>query len=195
MRLPAVLDQLVLVGDLPMTAAVFISPVGWAERRVELLDDPFVDLLADAVIPELLAWLGDRWRAERATAVGASLGAVAALRAALRRSDRFDAAIALSGPLTEHRLRGPLSGSAGRFFLSASREEERIVLDDGLSLLDATAHTAAELEQEGHTVRFERGEGGHTYAAWEAMLPTALSWIVDAPVVGIAMEEEPAGHV
>jgi amino acid adenylation domain-containing protein len=181
MRLPAVLDRLVLAGRIPMTAAVFVSPVDWPARNGELLDDRFVNVLADELVPELRAWLGDRRQMGRTTAVGASLGAVTAIRAALRRPDCFDGAIALSGPLTDHRL-APAAGTAARarFFLSASREEADIVLDDDISLLDANARTAKELAGQGHEVRSEYGDGGHTYAAWEAMLPHAVAWMLGA---------------
>lgn len=181
MRLPVILDQLVLAGRIPMTAAVFVSPVDWPARRGELLDDTFVDVLADELVPELRAWLGGRWQMGRTTAVGASLGAITAIRAALRRPDCFDGAIALSGPLTDYRLAAPVATTAvARFFLSASREEADIVLDDGFGLLDANARTAKELAAQGHDVRCEYGDGGHTYAAWEAMLPQAVSWMLGA---------------
>ena len=181
MRLPAILDRLVLAGAIPMTAAVFVSPVDWPTRRGELLDDAFVGVLADELVPELRAWLGKRWEMGRTTAVGASLGAVTAIRAALRRPDCFDGAIALSGPLSDHRLAASVATDAvARFFLSASREEADILLDDDISLVDANARTAKELADQGHEVRCEYGEGGHTYAAWEAMLPQAVSWMLGA---------------
>jgi enterochelin esterase-like enzyme/acyl carrier protein len=181
MRLPVILDQLVLAGRIPMTAAVFVSPVDRPARRAELLDDTFVDVLADELVPYLRAWLGDRWQMGRTTAVGASLGAITAIRAALRRPDCFDGAIALSGPLTDYRLAAPVATAAvARFFLSASREEADILLDDGFGLLDANARTAKELADQGYDVRCEYGDGGHTYAAWEAMLPQAVSWMLGA---------------
>jgi enterochelin esterase-like enzyme len=181
MRLPAILDRLVLSGDIPMTAAVFVSPVDWRARRRELLDDAFVDVLADELIPVLCAWLGARGLADRAIAVGASLGAITAIRAALRRQDRFEGAIALSGPLTDHRLGATAATeSPARFFLSASREEVDDVLDSGIDLVDANARTAEDLAGRGHTVQLAYGDGGHTYAAWEAMLPRAVSRMLAA---------------
>lgn len=63
--------------------------------------------------------------------------------------------------------------------LSASREEKDIILDDGLSLVEATVRTAEELAGEGHVVRSAIGEGGHTYAAWESILPDAIRWSLD----------------
>ncbi len=181
MRLPTILDRLVLEGRIPMTAAVFVSPPDWLARRKELLDDTYVDMLADELIPRLRTWLGDR-PASRATAVGASLGAVTAIRAALRRPDCFEGAAALSGPLTEHRLDATTAVNtpgAARFFLSAGREESDIILDDGLSLLDATTRTGDELTGHGHAVRCAYAAGGHTYASWEAMLPQAISWVLE----------------
>jgi enterochelin esterase-like enzyme len=162
-----------------VTAAVFLSPAGWAARRTELLADGYPDVLADEVLPQLRDWLGERCRAERATALGASLGAVAAIRAALRRPDRFDGAAAISGPLTDHDLGADAERSLARFYLAAGRDEADILLDDGLSLVEATRKTGAELAERGHAVRTETAAGGHTYAAWEAMLPEALRWIFD----------------
>jgi enterochelin esterase-like enzyme len=181
MRFPVILDRLVLEDRIPMTAAVFVSPTDWSARNRELLDDTFVDVLADELIPHLRAWLGDRWQAGRTTAVGASLGAVTALRAALRRPDCFEGAVALSGPLTEHRLGATTAARAprpARLFLSASLEEADTILDDGLSLLDSTTRTGEELADQGHAVRCAYGDGGHTYASWEAMLPQAISWVL-----------------
>ncbi|WP_433201533.1 non-ribosomal peptide synthetase [Dactylosporangium sp. CS-047395] len=179
MRLPAILDRLTVAGQIPVTAAVFISPAGWAARRTELLAGGYADVLADEVLPQLLDWLGERCRVERATALGASLGAVAAIRAALRRPDRFDGAAAISGPLTDHDLGADAGRSLARFYLAAGRDEADILLDDGLSLVEATRKTGAELAERGHVVRTETAAGGHTYAAWEAMLPEALRWIFD----------------
>lgn len=165
-----------------MTAAVFVSPTDWSARNRELLEDTFVDVLADELIPHLRAWLGDR-SAGRVTAVGASLGAVTAIRTALRRPDCFEGAVALSGPLTDHRLGATTAAHAprpARLFLSASREEADTILDDGRSLLDATTRTGEELADQGHAVRCAYGAGGHTYASWEAMLPQAISWVLSA---------------
>jgi S-formylglutathione hydrolase FrmB len=66
-----------------------------------------------------------------------------------------------------------------RFFLSAGRDEKDIILDDGLSMVDATLRTAEELAADGHVVRSVIGEGGHTYAAWESVLPDAIRWSLD----------------
>ncbi|MDR7326815.1 MULTISPECIES: amino acid adenylation domain-containing protein [Catenuloplanes] len=187
MRLPVILDRLTLAGHIPVTAAVFLSPADWESRRTELLDDGYVDLLADDLLPYLRTWLGERDRADRVVALGASLGAIAAVRAALRRPDRFDGAAGISGPLTDHRL-GPAPDGDGvgaqpvRLFLAAGREEEEILLDDGLSLVEATKQTAADLAGRGHVVRTEFADGGHTYAAWEAVLPGAVGWaLADQP--------------
>jgi len=181
MRLPAILDRLSLQDRIPTTAAIFLSPIEWSTRRRELLDDGIVDALADELVPYLRTWLGNR-PVGRAIAVGASLGAVAAIRCALGRPDCFDGAVAISGPLTEHRLGTATpdqSRGGSRFFLSAGREEKDIILDDGLSLVEATVRTAEELAGEGHVVRSAIGEGGHTYAAWESMLPDAIRWSLD----------------
>jgi amino acid adenylation domain-containing protein len=180
MRLPVILDRLLAAGRIPPTAAAFLSPADWSARRAELLDDSYTDVLADELVPQLRDWLGDRWRADRVTALGASLGAVAAVRAALRRPECFDGAVALSGPLTGHHLcpcpAGGAPPRAARLFLAAGAEEAGIELDDGLSLLEAAQKTAERLTGQGHAVRFERGTGGHTYAAWEALLPGAVTW-------------------
>ncbi|ONI76288.1 hypothetical protein ALI144C_37150 [Actinosynnema sp. ALI-1.44] len=182
MRFPAILDRLALAGRIPPTAAIFLSPADWSARRAELLDDAYTDVLADDLVPYLRDWLGERWRVEQVTALGASLGAVAAIRAALRRADCFDGAVGISGPLTDHELTPHPNGGAARparLFLGAGREEADIELDDGLSLLEATKKVAADLSGQGHVVRDEYGDGGHTYAAWEAMLPEAVAWALD----------------
>jgi enterochelin esterase-like enzyme len=182
MRLPAVLDRLLVDGRIVPTAAIFVSPTSWAARNRELLDDAFVDVLADELLPHVRPWLGDRWQASRATAVGASLGAVTALRAALRRPDCFDGAVALSGPLTDHRLVPAHARAAppARLFLYASREEAATMLDGGISLLDANTRTGRDLRSQGHAVQCAHGDGGHTYAAWQSILPEALTWILDS---------------
>jgi enterochelin esterase-like enzyme len=157
---------------------VFLSPTTWSARRSELLDDAVVDMLADELLPHLRAWLGDQWRPGRSIALGASLGGITAIRAALRRQDRFAGAVALSAALTDYPLDPPdgQRPDPSRFFLSAGQEEGAITLDDGASLLDATVRVARRLADQGHTVRRAPADGGHTYAAWEAMLPQALSW-------------------
>ncbi|WP_026422294.1 non-ribosomal peptide synthetase [Actinokineospora inagensis] len=179
MRFPAILDRLTLAGHIPPTAAVFLSPADWSARRAELLDDTYTDVLADDLVPHLRGWLGERWQVNRVTAVGASLGAIAALRAALRRSDTFDGAVGISGPLTDHELTGHQENGSARLFLAAGREEADIELDDGLSLVEATRKVAADLSGQGHVVRDEYGDGGHTYAAWEALLPDAVTWVLN----------------
>jgi hypothetical protein len=104
-------------------------------------------------------------------------------RSAPRFVECFDGAVALSGPLTDHRLGpadAPDSPRPARFFLYASHEEASTMLDDGISLLDAAARTGDELSGRGHAVRCAYGDGGHTYAAWQAILPEAIAWALSA---------------
>ena len=181
MRLPAILGRLVASGRIPWTAALYIDHPDWSTRNRELMDESFVDVLADEMLPDLASRLGVTPLAQRTTVLGASAGAIAATRAALYRPDRFEGAVALSGPWTEH-LRVPAgtgrSRHPARFFLYAGREEELTILSDGASLLDATRRTGRDLRALGHTVRCTYGEGGHTYAAWQAILPEAVTWML-----------------
>ncbi|GAA2682758.1 MULTISPECIES: amino acid adenylation domain-containing protein [Actinosynnema] len=181
MRLPAVLDSLVRQGRVPPTAVLFADSPDWAARNRELRDAAFTDVLADELLPLLRELLGGRWPASPPVVLGASLGAVAAVRAGVRRPGLFSGVVGLSGGLSAADVAGPPAGpGATRFFLSASREEAELVLDDGATLLDAAGRAAEELARRGHDVRHVVGEGGHTYAAWEAVLPDALSWALGA---------------
>ncbi|ORT60867.1 non-ribosomal peptide synthetase [Streptomyces sp. CB03238] len=178
-RLPAILQGLVGRSAVPTVAAVFVSPGSWRGRREELLADGYADLLADEVVPLLEAWT-PAVRPGPVFCLGASLGGVAAVRAALRRPDRFAGAIALSSPLSDHRLEpvdGVPAAVSSRLYLHAGRAEADLVLADGTDLPTGTARTGERLRRAGHAVTCAYGPGGHTYAAWQNALPEAVTWL------------------
>ncbi|MFH9071035.1 enterochelin esterase [Streptomyces alboflavus] len=171
-----VLDNLHADGALPPTVALLVDTMG---RRMEDLScsGPFVDWLAD----ELLPWAAERYgadtRPERTVVAGQSAGGLTAAFAAHHRPDRFGLALSQSGSFwwpDDERGTEWLT----REYASTTRRPVRLRLEVGLQewmLIEENRRLRDVLTEQGYDVSYEEFNGGHDYACWRGGLASGLA--------------------
>ncbi|MFI0239271.1 enterochelin esterase [Streptomyces sp. NPDC016845] len=185
-QLQHTLDALIAEGKLAPLAVLAPDAVDRATRARELgARDPFVEFLAD----ELLPWAAGRWPVTddpaRTIVAGQSLGGMAALHAGHQRPDRFGHVIAQSpslwwrpGPPSD-RPRKHVFGTPWLVARYADAEPRPITvhLDVGLHEGAMVDHCRA-LYDTLHSARYQvtRREfnGGHDFACWHVALADTL---------------------
>lgn len=192
-KLPAVLDNLIHKGDIPVQIGVFINPgvvpavndnaLPRFNRSFEY--DSLGDRYARFLIEEILPEVGRRWNLssdpdDRAIA-GASSGAICAFNVAWERPDQFRRVVSTIGTFVS--LRG------GNEFPALIRKTEnkpiRVFLQDGSHDLDnfggswwaANQDLLAAFVYAGYDVNHAWGEGGHTGRHAAAIMPDILRWL------------------
>ncbi len=187
-RLDVILDNLIADRSIAPLAAVFVDNAG-RDRLVEYgAPDTTVGFLAGIVVPfaaretgvalpgepvmgdepeheAIAAWLGgDHPQPGPIGILGASMGGLMALHAALRVPWLFGRVLAQSGayalwgqPSTTLELAGRIEPPAMRIWMDCGRLEW---------LLDANEWMADTLRARGYDVTYTTYQGGHTYRAW-----------------------------
>jgi enterochelin esterase-like enzyme len=192
-HMPTILDNLHMAGQLPATTAVFIdSPEG---RRGELgCSPPFVDFLAN----ELLPWLGGQFHIDvdptMTVVAGASLGGTAAAYAGLRRPDLFPNVLSQSGAMWWPGTNDPEPEWLARQFAASPPLPLRFSLDVGTtetigtpdnsvdddeintgpSLRVANRHLRSILQAKGYNITYTEHVGGHDWLCWQHSVPDQL---------------------
>ncbi|WP_103535604.1 enterochelin esterase [Streptomyces sp. SM11] len=171
-----ILDNLHADGGLPPTVAVLVDTMG---RRMEDLacSAPFVDWLADTLLP----WTEQEYRAgadaARTVVAGQSAGGLTAAFAAFQRPDRFGLALSQSGSFwwpDDERGSEWLTGQYAR----AERRPVTLHLEVGLQewmLLAENRRFRNVLRARGYDVRYREFNGGHDYACWRGGLAEGLA--------------------
>ncbi|WP_202521894.1 enterochelin esterase [Streptomyces sp. SID5614] len=171
-----ILDNLHADGDLPPTVAVLVDTMG---RRMEDLacSAPFVDWLADTLLP----WAGWEYGAgadaARTVVAGQSAGGLTAAFAAFQRPDRFGLALSQSGSFwwpDDERGTEWLTGQ----YAWAERRPVTLHLEVGLQewmLLQENRRLRNVLRARGYDVRYREFNGGHDYACWRGGLADGLA--------------------
>ncbi len=188
---PTTLDNLIAAGAVPPTVAVLIDNPNEEARNRELPGHPpFVDFLAE----ELLPWV----RARYAVAVdpmqivvgGQSFGGLAAAHASLRRPDLFGGVLAQS-PACRWRPDGdeeyewlarqyvPAPFAPRRFYLDAGVLETG-PRDEGPNRLVAIRHFRDLLRAKGYPVHYAEYAEGHDYIWWRGTLADGLLALLGA---------------
>jgi enterochelin esterase family protein len=170
--LPTVLDNLIAAGQIAPVVAVLPDSLDQETRTRELaMDEPFVEFVAE----ELLPWAYERLSIERDPArtvvAGSSLGGLAAAFCGLRRPDLFGLVLSQSGAyqfvdfgcpaLFAVEDRVPL-----RFYLDAGVFERRQV--------QANLHMRDVLIAKGYDVDYRNFPGGHDYFWWRETIADGL---------------------
>lgn len=171
-----ILDNLHADGKLPPTVAVLVDTMG---RRMEDLacSAPFVDWLADTLLPWAEQEYGAGAEAARTVIAGQSAGGLTAAFAAFRRPDRFGRALSQSGSFwwpDDERAGEWLTGQYAR----AERRPVALRLEVGLQewmLLAENRRLRNVLRARGYDVRYREFNGGHDYACWRGGLADGLA--------------------
>ena len=183
---PTIVDNLVAAGRIPPVVAVLLDSLSQEERTRELpCHAPFVEFLAD----ELLPWARDRWSLDgdpaRSVVAGSSFGGLAAVYAAFERPDLFGAAISQSGSFGwgaedghEHEwLTNRIEAAEPRpirFWLEIGSLEDGERPRGGTSGLLSNRRLRDVLEAKGYDVTYSEYAGGHDYVCWRGSFADAL---------------------
>ena len=174
--LPTVLDNLIAEGAIPPVVAVLPDSLDSTTRSRELkLHEPFVEFLAE----ELLPWAHDRLSFEddpaRTVVAGSSLGGLTAAFCELRRPDLFGLVLSQSGAFQR--------GLPDQF-ARTDRMPLRFALDVGVlettpferfaSLYHANLHLRDVLVAKGYDLSFREFPGGHDYLWWRETIADGL---------------------
>ena len=194
-RAAAVLDSLVLAGEIAPTVGVFVNPgvlpseadaeSAQAQRSVEYdtVDDRYATFLKLDVLPFVEATLDRPLSRDpaRRTICGISSGGICAFNAAWHRPDLFARVISHCGSFTAIRgghnypvlvrrtPRKPI-----RIFLQSGAKDADIVIG---SWPLANQTMAAALDFAGYDYRFEFGDGGHNLRHGGALFADTLRWL------------------
>jgi enterochelin esterase family protein len=182
--LPTVLDNLVAERRIPPVVAVCPDSLDRETRMRELLGhEPFVDFLAD----DLLPWAHDHVSfaddPAQTVVAGSSAGGSTAAFAAFRRPDRFGLVLSQSGAFQRGSLphdyalqeRLPL-----RFYLDAG-VLETLAWDTFGPLLQASRHMRDVLLAKGYDVTYREFPGGHDYLWWRETIAEGLIALLGPP--------------
>lgn len=186
MDAPRMLDTLTRQGRLPPVVAVFIPSLDNATRTQELPgNDTFADVLADDLLPQVLAQTGLRADPARTVLAGASYGGLGAATVALRRPDAFGNVVSMSGSFwwapkgadtdgtpfvaTEVAAKAPLPV---RFFLSAGAFET--ARKDSAGILETSRSLRDTLRLRGYTALWRQYSGGHDWIVWRGALADGM---------------------
>jgi enterochelin esterase-like enzyme len=174
--LPTVLDNLVAAGAIPPVVALLPDSLDQETRTRELtLHEPFLDFLAEELLPwarERLSIAGDPGRT---VVAGSSLGGLAAAFCGLRRPDLFGLVLSQSGA---YQRGGPSQ------FAAETRLPLRFYLDVGAfetagfqnlaSIYHANLHMRDVLVAKGYDVDYREYAGGHDYFWWRETVADGL---------------------
>jgi len=177
---PTILDNLIADGRIPPTIALMVNNPSMEARIRELsCHAPFVDFLAE----ELLPWVRQAYRVTtdpRCTIVGgSSLGGLSAAFAALRRPDAFGNVLSQSGSFWWKPQGEAESGWLAREYAAAPNAALRFYLDvgclEGRGQRRANEEMRNLLRAHGATVHYQEFGGGHTFLCWQGTLADAIA--------------------
>jgi enterochelin esterase-like enzyme len=175
-KLVNVLDNLIAKREIPALMAVMVDPVNrmseyWANQR-------YLEFLSDELLPEIdgrYRTLTDR---KARGVMGASLGGLISVYAALSRPDLFSLVGGQSSALMieEEKLAGLVGGTrraSFRFYFDAGKYEPRFI--------PAHERFVALLRKRRWPVCYQELPGGHNWTSWRAHLKDLLVFLWKSP--------------
>ena len=196
---PAVVDNLISSGEMPVTVCIFINPgvllpggtpQGNNQRSFEYdtVSDQYARFLLEEIIPEVEKTVKLKKDASSRLVAGLSSGAACAFTAAWFKPDQFSKVLSWIGSYTD--LASGKTGIEGAHnypFLirRADKKPIRVFLQDGDHDLDnpfgnwplANQTMASALKFKGYDYQFVYGHGGHNGTMGTAYLPASLRWL------------------
>ena len=192
-RVPAVFDNLIHRGEMPVTVGIFINPgvvpptkPGAKPRRNRSFEyDSLGDQYATFLIDEILPAVGKEYNLidspEGRAVCGTSSGGICAFTVAWERPDYFSKVVSYIGSFTN--IRG------GHVYPALIRKTEakpiRVFLQEGTNDLNnlhgnwplANQQMASALEFAGYDYKFVMGDGGHSGQHGGAIFPDMMRWM------------------
>ena len=192
---PAVFDNLIAKGDIPVTVGIFINPGiradGSANRSFEYdtLSDQYARFLLEEILPEVEKTVKLRHDAASRAISGASSGGICAFTVAWERPNEFSKVLSWIGSFTNIAAGKTLREGGHNYEAlvrkTFPRKPIRVFLQDGENDLDnangnwplANQTLAKSLAFAGYDYKFEFGHGFHSNRHGRAILPDSLRWL------------------
>jgi len=201
-RVPVVLDNLIHQKELPLMAAIFVSPgdtpvaLGEAPRKradgrpasaknrsveYDTLGDAYSRFLLEEILPLARQHVKITDDPAGRGISGSSSGGICAFTAAWQKPDQFRKVLSFVGSFTN--IRG--GGKYPELVRGAEKKPIRVFLQDGRNDLvnqfgswpEANKAMDAALREKGYDVKFVLGEGSHNPRHGASILPDALRWL------------------
>jgi enterochelin esterase family protein len=194
---PTVFDNLIAMGDMPVTVGIFINPgarpgpEGRGQRSVEYdtLSDRYARFLLEEILPEVEKTVKLRHDPDSRAIAGTSSGGICAWTVAWERPDEFRKVLSWVGSFTNI-ASGKTLREGGHNYEALIRKTRpkkpiRAFLQDGANDLDnnngnwplANQQMAKALEFAGYDYKFVYGDGFHSNRHGRAILPDSLRWL------------------
>jgi enterochelin esterase-like enzyme len=191
---PAMLDNLIARGDIPVLAAVFIPPGVFADGRsnrsfeYDTLSDQYVRFLLEEMLPEAEKTVRLRHDAASRAIFGISSGGICAFTAAWERPNEFSKVLSWVGSFTNIASGKTLREGGHNYpalIRKTPRKPIRVFLQDGENDLDnvhgswplANQQMARSLAFAGYDFTFVYGRGFHSNRHGLSILPDSLRWL------------------
>jgi enterochelin esterase family protein len=195
---PAVFDNLIAKGDMPVTVGVFVPPGVFADGRpnrsfeYDTLSDQYSRFILEEILPEVEKTVRLRQDAAGRAIAGISSGGICAFTAAWERPDAFSKVLSWVGSFTN--IAAGENGIAGGhnyppLIRRTPPKPIRVFLQDGKNDLNVVAgnwwlanqEMASALEFAGYDFTTAWGNGFHSNLHGRAILPDSLRWLWRTP--------------
>ena len=192
---PAVFDNLIHKGDMPVTVGVFIDPGTFKEGNrsnrsfeYDTLSDQYARFLLEEMLPEVEKTTKLRHDAAGRAIAGISSGGICAWTVAWERPSEFSKVLSWVGSFTNI-ASGKTVREGGHNYQALIRKTEkkpiRAFLQDGANDLDnangnwplANQEMAKSLAFKGYDYQFAYGQGFHSNKHGRAIMPDSLRWL------------------
>lgn len=192
---PAVFDNLIAKGDIPVMVGIFIQPGtradGGSNRSFEYdtLSDQYARFLLEEILPEVEKTVKLRHDAASRAISGASSGGICSFTVAWERPNEFSKVLSWIGSFTNIAAGKTLREGGHNYEAMVRktfpRKPIRVFLQDGANDLDnangnwplANQTLAKSLAYAGYDYKFEFGHGFHSNRHGRAILPDSLRWL------------------
>ncbi len=193
-RVPVVYDNLIHQKKLPVTICLFVNPghsskeypvsrfnVSNRANEYDVLNDKYVTMLIDEIIPELKKKYIISSDPKMHAIAGLSSGAICAFTAAWQRPDYFHKVLSHIGSYTD--IRG---GHSYPFMIRKNKKKDiKIFMQDGSNDLNNEAGdwwlSNLQLESafrfKNYEFKFDKGVGTHSGKHGGSILPESLIWL------------------
>ena len=191
---PAVLDNLIAQGDIPVVVGIFLPPGVFADGRsnrsfeYDTLSDQYARFLLEEILPEADKTVRLRRDPESRAIFGISSGGIASFTVAWERPNEFSKVLSWVGSFTNIASGKTLREGGHNYpalIRKTPRKPIRVFLQDGENDLDnahgnwplANQQMARALEFAGYDFKFVYGRGFHSNRHGLAILPDSLRWL------------------
>ncbi|HZS08237.1 MAG TPA: alpha/beta hydrolase-fold protein [Blastocatellia bacterium] len=192
---PAVFDNLIAKGDIPVTVGIFLAPGTLADGKsnrsfeYDTLSDQYARFLLEEILPEVEKTIKLRHDAASRAIAGISSGGICAFTVAWQRPNEFSKVLSWVGSFTNI-AHGATLREGGHNYPALVRKTKppkpiRVFLQDGANDLDnangnwplANQEMAKALAFASYDYKFEWGHGFHSDRHGRAILPDSLRWL------------------